>query len=87
MTSLTHFKYDISAMMHIVKDTNDKVQALISKSNENNSTVSLSNTNLDMSIFPLTSEDQLIDMEKKIEDTDFKNALVLFLNFLYIHVY
>lgn len=41
-TSLTHFKYDISAMMHIVKDTNENSKALISKSNNNNfiSTVS-----------------------------------------------
>ncbi|KAF0712478.1 DUF4806 domain-containing protein, partial [Aphis craccivora] len=30
-TTLTHLKYDMSAMMHIIKDTNEKVQALIFK--------------------------------------------------------
>lgn len=78
-TSLTHFKYDISAMMHIVKDTNEKAQALISKSNDSNfvSTVSLKQSSFDMNIFPITTEDQLMDIEKKIDDIHFKNELVI----------
>lgn len=88
-TSLTHFKYDISAMMHIVKDTNEKIQALISKSNENNyvSTANPKLSCLDMNTFPITTEDQLMDIEKKIDDIHFKNELVkliLLLLFIYI---
>lgn len=66
-------------MMHIVKDTNEKVQALISKSNDNNfiSTVSLRQSILDMNIFPITTEEKLMDIEKKIDDIHFKNELVI----------
>lgn len=83
-TSLTHFKYDIGAMMHIVKDTNEKVQALVSKSNENNfvSTLSLGKSSLDMNIFPITTEDELINLEKNIDDVNFKNELVCKLSLL-----
>lgn len=86
-TSLTHFKYDISAMMHIVKDTNEKVQALISQSNRNNfvSTVPLKESSLDMNIFPITTEDQLMDIENKINDINFKNELVIILYTLFIY--
>lgn len=66
-------------MMHIVKDTNEKVQALVSKSNENNfvSTLSLGKSSLDMNIFPITTEDELINLEKNIDDVNFKNELVI----------
>lgn len=67
-------------MMHIVKDTNEKVQALISKSNEKNvvSTLSLGQSSLDMNIFPITTEDELVNIEKKIDDDiSFKNELVI----------
>lgn len=67
-------------MMHIVKDTNEKVQALVSKSNENNfvSTLSLGKSSLDMNIFPITTEDKLVNIEKNIDDdVNFKNELVI----------
>uniref|UniRef100_A0A2S2QXX8 DUF4806 domain-containing protein n=1 Tax=Sipha flava TaxID=143950 RepID=A0A2S2QXX8_9HEMI len=79
-TSLTHFKYDISAMMHIIKDTNEKVQALISQSNGNHfdSALSLKQSSLDLNMFPITTENQLMDIEKKIDDDiNFKNELVI----------
>ncbi|KAE9524422.1 hypothetical protein AGLY_015143, partial [Aphis glycines] len=83
-TSLTHFKYDIGAMMHIVKDINEKVQALISKSNDNNFvSTSLKQISLDMNIFLITTEDQLMNIEKKIDDDiNFKNELVCKLSLL-----
>jgi len=66
-------------MMHIVKDTNEKVQALVSKLNENNfvSTLSLGKSSLDMNIFPITTEDELINLEKNIDDVNFTNELVI----------
>lgn len=87
-TSLTHFKYDISAIMHIIKDTNEMVQALITKSNNNNfvSTV-LKEGSLDMNIFPLSTEGQLLDIEKKIDDTHFKNELVILTIIQFIHYF
>jgi hypothetical protein len=67
-------------MMHIVKDTNEKVQALVSQSNGNHfdSTLSLKQSSLDLNMFPITTEDQLMDIEKKIDDDiNFKNELVI----------
>lgn len=35
-----------------------------------------------MNIFPITTEDQLMDIEKKIDDIHFKNELVILENLL-----
>jgi hypothetical protein len=67
-------------MMHIIKDTNEKVQALISQSNGNHfdSALSLKQSSLDLNMFPITTENQLMDIEKKIDDDiNFKNELVI----------
>jgi len=68
----------MSAMMHIVKDTNEKAQALISNSNNFVSSATLKQSSFDMNIFPITTEDQLTDIENKIDDIHFKNELVVF---------
>lgn len=75
---MTHLKYDIGAMMHIIKDTNEKVQALISQTNNGfMSSISLKQNGIDMmNIFPLTNDDELMDIEKKISNPDFRNELV-----------
>jgi len=86
-SSLTHFKYDISDIMHIVKNTNEKVQAMISQSNNSFvSTVSPKQSYLDMNIFSIAIEDQLIDVENKIDYINFRNELVIkILNILLIY--
>ncbi|XP_060870872.1 uncharacterized protein LOC132953345 [Metopolophium dirhodum] len=82
-TSLTHLKYDMSAMMHIIKDTNEKVQALMAQSNNNFiSTISPKQNSIDMNIFPLTSDDGLMAEEKKLDDTHYRNELICKLSLL-----
>lgn len=67
----------MSAMMHIIKDTNEKVQALMAQSNNNFiSTISPKQNSIDMNIFPLTSDDELMAVENKIDDTHYRNELV-----------
>lgn len=69
----------MSAMMHIIKDTNEKVQALVSKTNTNliSSTISPSQNSIDMNMFSLTTDDELLAVEIKIDDPHYRNELVM----------
>lgn len=68
----------MSAMMHIIKDTNEKVQALVSKTNNNLiSTISPTQNSINMNMFPLTNDNELSAVEIKIDDPHYRNELVI----------
>lgn len=67
-TSLTHMKFDISAMMHIINETSENVIALIACSNKYRgpTTTSLNQSYVDMNIFSLTDQLRMVEDQTDI---------------------
>jgi len=78
INTLTHIKYDISSLINVNQITQANVQVLM----DNIQTKSLSNQNISADVFdiesflPITNHHELLAIENKIQDTDFRSSLV-----------
>ncbi|XP_050423217.1 uncharacterized protein LOC126834995 [Adelges cooleyi] len=83
-SSMTHVKYDIGAIMHIVNDTNKNVQALIAHYTNKNDMLTTTNQDLvDMNVFPVQNDEDLKIIENKIQESArYRNELVFKLSLL-----
>lgn len=83
INTLTHLRYDISGLVNIIKITHSNVQILMEEKNKPYKSNGQNYFEIE-DLLPIKNDDEMLNIEMKIQDTTFRSCLVHIIMIIFV---